>query len=323
MILLLQAPLIAIVLVLLVRSEIGMNIFDANQLAQCRTQLVVSSGAPLTLPQAQQGQKTTDCQNALDFLQHNPQGQSYVTSQGGLEQALQNFLLPGQDSNAQTLLFVMAFATVLFGCINGSREIVKEAAIYRRERAVNLGILPYMFSKIFVLGVLCLLQSLVLVIIVEIGEPLRQGIILPPFLEVYITLCLSSLTGLMIGLAISSLASSNDRAISLVPIVLIPQVIFSGTLIPLQHLYIQVIASLFPTRWAMAALGSSIGLHSNTLGKDSLFNSDSTYHGTLYSIYSHSDAAQRLVLCWVALGVLTVALMIVVGFFLKRKDARG
>ena len=323
MILLLQAPLIALVLVLLVRSEIGMNVFNSDQLAQCRTQLVVSAGQPLTLPQAQQGQKTTDCQNALTFLQSNPQGQSYVRSQGGLEQALQNFLLPGQDSNAQTLLFVMAFATVLFGCINGSREIVKEAAIYRRERAVNLGILPYMFSKIFVLGLLCLLQSLVLVIIVEMGEPLRQGIILPPFLEVYITLCLSSLTGLMIGLAISSVASSNDRAISLVPIVLIPQVIFSGTLIPLQHLYIQVIASLFPTRWAMAALGSSIGLHSSTLGKDSLFNSDPTYHGTLYSIYSHNDAVQRLIVCWVALGALTVALMIVVGIFLKRKDTRG
>jgi ABC transport system ATP-binding/permease protein len=180
-----------------------------------------------------------------------------------------------------------------------------------------------MFSKIFVLGVLCLLQSLVLVLIVEIGEPLKQGIILPPFLEVYITLCLSSLAGLMIGLAISSVASSNDRAISLVPIVLIPQVIFSGTLIPLQHLYIQVIAGLFPTRWAMAALGSSLGLHSNTLGKDSLINDDPTYHGTLFSIYSHSDAVQRLIVCWIALGALTVALMIVVGFFLKRKDIRG
>jgi ABC-type multidrug transport system ATPase subunit/pSer/pThr/pTyr-binding forkhead associated (FHA) protein len=322
MILLLQAPLIALVLVLLVRSEIGTNIFNANQLAQCRTQLVVGTGQPLTLPQAQQGQKTTDCQNALAFLQNNPRGQSYARSQGGTEQALQNFLLPGQDSNAQTLLFVMAFATVLFGCINGSREIVKEAAIYRRERAVNLGILPYMFSKLFVLGLLCLFQSLVLVIIVEVAEPLRQGIILSPFLEVYITLCLSSLTGLMIGLAISAVASSNDRAISLVPIVLIPQVIFSGTLIPLQHLYIQVIASLFPTRWAMAALGSSIGLHSSTLGKDSLFNDDPTYHGTLYSVYSHSDAVQRLMLCWIALGVLTVALTLVVGIFLKRKDLR-
>lgn len=322
LILLLQAPLIAIVLVLLVRSEIGVNIFNADQLALCRTQLVVSTGAPLTLPQAQQGQKTTGCQNALHFLQNDPQGQSYVKNQGGLYQALQNFLVPGQASNAQTLLFVMAFATVLFGCINGSREIVKEAAIYRRERAVNLGIMPYMFSKIVVLGLLCLVQSLVLVVIVEIGEPLKQGIILAPFLEVYITLCLSSLTGLMIGLAISSVASSNDRAISLVPIVLIPQVIFSGTLIPLSHLYIQAVASIFPTRWAMAALGTSIGLHSSTLGKDSLFNSDPTYHGTLYSIYSQSDATQRLVLCWIALGVLTIALMIVVGIFLKCKDVR-
>ncbi|HEY0756820.1 MAG TPA: FHA domain-containing protein [Ktedonobacteraceae bacterium] len=323
MILILQAPLIALVLVLLVRSEIGVNIFNPEHLTQCRTQLVISASLSLTLPEAQQGQKVTDCQNALNFLQSTPEGQSYVASQHGEEQALQNFLVPGQDSNAQTLLFVMAFATVLFGCINGSREIVKEAAIYRRERAVNLGILPYMFSKIVVLGLFCLLQSLVLVVIVEIAEPLKQGIMLPPFLEVYITLCLSSLTGLMIGLVISSIASSNDRAISLVPIVLIPQVIFSGTLIPLSHPYIQIFAFLFPTRWAMAALGSSIGLHSSTLNKDSVFNDDPAYHGTLYSTFSPSDAAHRLVLCWFALILLALALMTAVGIFLKRKDIRS
>src|SRR5207245_11656795 len=84
---------------------------------------------------------------------------------------LQDFIAPGSGGDAQKILFIMAFAAVLFGCINGSREIVKEAAIYRRERAVNLGIIPYMFSKIVVLGMLCLFQSAVLVLVVQLGEP--------------------------------------------------------------------------------------------------------------------------------------------------------
>ena len=132
------------------------------------------------------------------------------------------------DGDAQKVLFVMSFAAVMFGCINGAREIVKELPIYRRERTVNLGIAPYMFSKIVVLGVLCLVQSAILVIMVNLVAPFQQGVFLPVGLEVYITMALTSLAGLMVGLLVSSLAPNNDRAVSLIPIILIPQVIFAG-----------------------------------------------------------------------------------------------
>jgi biopolymer transport protein ExbD len=321
LILLLQAPVIAIMLVLMVRFEVGAGIFDAGKLVQCSTQILTSSG-PLALPQAQQT-VSIDCQQVLTFLKDDPNGQAFVRQKGGQEQALQDFILPGPGADAQKVLFIMAFATVLFGCINGAREIVKEAAIYRRERAVNLGILPYMFSKILVLGILCLFQSAVLTFVVELGEPLHQGVFLPPILETYITLTLTALAGLMIGLAISAIAPNNDRAISFVPIILIPQVIFSGAIIPLKDWLTQVLAVIFPTRWAMAALGSSIGLHADKIGWDRLFGNDYTYHSTLYSVYSQADAMHRILLCWVALGAITLALMIVIGIFLKRKDVRA
>ena len=320
LILLLQAPIIGILLVTMVRFEIGSGVFDANKLVQCRTQVLTSSG-PLALPQAQQTD-TIDCQQVINFLQNNPNGQAFAQKQGGQAQALQVFILPGPGADAQKVLFIMAFATVLFGCINGAREIVKESAIYSRERAVNLGILPYMFSKIVVLGMLCLFQSAVLVFVVELGEPLKQGILMPPVLETYITVALTSLAGLMIGLAISAIAPNNDRAISFVPIILLPQVIFSGAIIPLKDWFTQIMASIFPTRWAMVALGSSIGLHADKIGGDKLFGDDFTYHSTLFSIYSHTDALHRLLISWAALIVISVVLMIVVGFFLKRKDVR-
>lgn len=321
LILLLQAPVIAIMLVLMVRFEVGAGVFDASKLVQCRTQILTSSG-PLAMPQAQQTE-LIDCQQVLTFLKDDPNGQAFVQRRGGQEQALQDFILPGLGADAQKVLFIMAFATVLFGCINGAREIVKEAAIYNRERAVNLGILPYMFSKIVVLGMLCLFQSVVLVLVVELGEPLHQGIFLPPVLETYITLALTSLAGLMVGLTISAIAPNNDRAISFVPIILIPQVIFSGAIIPLKDWFTQVLAVIFPTRWAMAALGSSIGLHADKIGGDRLFGDDYTYHSTLYSVYSQDDAMHRLLLSWAALVAITIVLMIVIGIFLKRKDVKA
>lgn len=321
MILLLQAPIIALMLVLMLRFEVGAGIFNANSLTQCRTQIVTTSG-PLSLPEAQHA-VLTDCQNALNFLKETPNGQAYAHARGGTNKALQDFLTPGPGTDAQKALFIMAFATILFGCINGAREIVKEAPIYRRERAVNLGIMPYMFSKIAVLGLLCLFQSAVLVFVVQLGEPLQQGIFTAPALEAYITLALTSFAGLMIGLAISAIAPNTDRAISFVPIILLPQVIFSGAIIPLKDWLTQFLAAIFPSRWAMAALGTTVGLHAETVGGDRLFGSDYTYHGTLFSIYTKADALHRLILSWSALAAITIILMILIGYFLKRKDLQG
>lgn len=320
LILLLQAPVIAILLMMIMRVQIGTGVFDANKVVRCNTQILTSSGA-LSLPQARKTDQI-GCDAVLTFLKNNPQGRAYAQKKGGQEQALQDFIRTTSGGAAQKMLFIMAFAAVLFGCINGAREIVKEATIYKRERTVSLGILPYMFSKVAVPGLLCLFQSAVLVFIVELGEPLQQGIFLNPILEVYITLVLASLAGLMIGLAISAVAPNTDRAMSFVPIVLIPQVIFAGAVIAISDWSTQILATLFPARWAMIALGSSMGLHADKLGGDKLFGDDPTFHGTLFSVFSKTDALHRLVLCWVVLGIIIIVLMIVVGVFLRLKDRR-
>ncbi|HEX3641277.1 MAG TPA: ABC transporter ATP-binding protein, partial [Ktedonobacteraceae bacterium] len=127
LILLLQAPIIAIILVLTIRSQLGTGVFDANKVVQCRTEILTSSG-PLRLPQAQKTEQI-NCNAVLSFLKNDAQGQAYMHKKGGQEQALQDFLLLGSGAPAQKVLFIMAFATVLFGCINGAREIVKESAI--------------------------------------------------------------------------------------------------------------------------------------------------------------------------------------------------
>ncbi len=317
-ILLAQAPLIALLLVLMLRFEVGAGIYNANSLVQCRTQIITAAG-PFALPQAQHSE-LINCSQVVSFLKTSVVGQHYARQRGGVNQALQDFINPGGGIDAQKGLFIMAFASILFGCINGSREFVKEASIYRRERAVNLGILPYMFSKIVVLGLLSLAQSAVFALIVEAGEQFHQGIIFPPLLEVYVTLALTSLAGLMLGLAISAIAPNADRAISIVPIILLPQVIFSGAIIALKDGFSQVLATIFPSRWAMAALGTTVGLHAETVGGDRLFGNDYTYHSTLYSVYSQADAIHRLLLSWGALAIQIVILMVVIGVFLKRKD---
>src|SRR5262249_27100888 len=48
------------------------------------------------------------------------------------------------------LLFILAVTILWLGCNNAAKEIVKEQGVYTRERTVNLGILPYLGSKVLV-----------------------------------------------------------------------------------------------------------------------------------------------------------------------------
>ncbi|HYL45302.1 MAG TPA: ABC transporter permease, partial [Ktedonobacteraceae bacterium] len=331
-IMLLQAPLIALFLMLLIRFEVGTGIFDPNKAVQCAPQIFTSSAVSPTNPAGTLGitptakQKndngTVSCNLIQSFLKNDAAGKSYAQKNGGEAKALQDFIVIGDSINAQRALFLCAFIAVLFGVINSIREIVKEGAIYRRERTVNLGIVPYLFSKILILGVLALFQSGVLILIVHAFEPLHQGVFLPVLLEGYITLALASFAGVMIGLAVSAVAPNEDSATSLLPIILIPQVIFAGVEIPLKDALTTTAAWFFPTRWAMAGLGSSLGLHADKLGGDKVFGDDPTYHGTLFSIYSQTDAMHRMLLAWGALGLTIIILTIVTGIILKRKDVR-
>jgi len=212
---------------------------------------------------------------------------------------------------------------VMFGTVNGIREIVKENAIYRRERAVNLGIMPYLLSKVLVWGGISLIQSAALLLVIEIFEPLRQGIFLPVLLESYIAVALAGLAGLMMGLTASAFVANEDSATSMIPLLIIPQLVFAGTQIPLKDYSLQTLSVIFPARWVMVSLGSSLGLHSDKLGGDSFFGSDPTFHGTLFSTFSQTDATHRVLLAWAALGVIILVFSVLTAVGLKRKDIRS
>ena len=180
-----------------------------------------------------------------------------------------------------------------------------------------------MSSKIVVLGILALLQSASILFIANAFEPLYQGVFLPVLLENYISLTLASVAGVLLGLTISAVAPNDDTANSLLAPVIILQVIFAGSVIPLKDGITLVTATLFPTRWTIVAIGSSLGLHSDKIDDGKLFGSGPVFHGTLYSIYSQADAAQRILLSWAALALTIIVLTCLVGILLKVKDGRG
>jgi ABC-type multidrug transport system ATPase subunit/ABC-type multidrug transport system permease subunit len=320
LILLLQAPVIALLLVALMKYGIGTTMFTQQDIASCPTNATVflPNGLP-DRPMIGHAIYSNSCTRVEHILNNTPQGKAYAQKRGGVGKALQDFIVNGSGINAQKILFIMSFTAVLFGCVNAVREIVKEGPIYRRERAVHLGILPYIFSKIVVLGILSLVQDAILLLVVNAIAPFAtQGILLPTLPELYITLVLTSLSGLMIGLVISAAAPTTDRAMNFIPLILIPQVIFSGIIFPFKSRVIQIIAMAFTSRWSIGALGSTIGLHA--LSGDSLIDHHTIYCGTRFSICSHATAITHLLCLWGALIAMTLFAGCIACLILKSKD---
>ncbi len=167
-------------------------------------------------------------------------------------------------SEAKKVLFMLATVAVWFGIINAAREITKESAIFRRERLANLRIGPYVLSKIVILTLLVAIQSALLLGLVGLKVQFpAMGVLLPGWIELYITTLLTSLAGLAIGLAISSAATTPDRAISIVPLALIPQILFAGVIFSLGDGYtVERLLSWFTvSRWAMDAYGTTVNLN--------------------------------------------------------------
>ncbi|NTU62499.1 MAG: ABC transporter permease [Chloroflexi bacterium] len=93
------------------------------------------------------------------------------------------------------------------------------------------------------------------------------GIILPGPLELYITLLLTTIVGILLGLFISAIATNSNSVIYIVLLAVFVQIIFAGVFFELPGAA-GTISFFTPTRWAVEALGSTIDMPTlNDLGQ--------------------------------------------------------
>ena len=76
--------------------------------------------------------------------------------------AFLTYLVVGDTLPRDFPYFVLGLVALWFGTSVASREIIRERAVYTRERMVNLGLMPYVGSKIFVLALIVTVQCLML-----------------------------------------------------------------------------------------------------------------------------------------------------------------
>jgi hypothetical protein len=232
----------------------------------------------------------------------------------------------GQDiphpRNSYMLLSIIAIIVFWLGCNNAAKEIVKEEAIYSRERAVNLGILPYLGSKFLVLGLLSAGQVLLLLLLIygtlnlaetglhAWGVALNHQFVPPAqyclrYDLQFLVLVLLSLTGVAAGLLLSASVSSPDRASVLLPYMLIPQIILCGSMISVTEgvpHYLATVCS--PVYWAYRAIH---------LGSKALPEKWS----------AHEPYQDGIGVPCAALGIQLLVLLLLTIWCLRRKDVGG
>lgn len=182
------------------------------------------------------------------------------------------------------LLFLMVTIAAWLGSINAAREIVKERHVLARELAVGVHVRAYLTSKLVVLLAMVSAQTCLFALIVLTLRPLHE-----PSAVSFELVCVLLITGwvaVLLGLLVSAYAASEDQATGVIPLLLVPQLLFGGAIVTIKNLAapMKLLSALVPARWSFAAAGDAIHLNAR-IASDPVFSTMSQYGSSFFSLH--------------------------------------
>lgn len=151
--------------------------------------------------------------------------------------------------------FMLVAASIWFGIIGGCKEIAAEQHILMRELRSYVHLLPCLLAKISMLILVVGFQTAILAAIVA---PILLTLPFTSTLLLWTVLWTSAIASAALGLCVSCFSPTYRFALTAVPLLLIPQLVFGGLIRPLANLqngthWPQFIGSLTIQRWAFQA----------------------------------------------------------------------
>lgn len=164
---------------------------------------------------------------------------------------------PRDAKDVSGLIFLVVTLAIWVGAITSSREIIKEKVVLEREAAIGVGRIPYLLSKLGVLGLLGTIQAVVLLLVVVLirpGMPHQPQVLLLVLLTVWVSIAM--------GLLISASVGTENQSVSLIPLALIPQLLFAGQIVPYGSMpsLLKAISTVVFARWSFAGVGRAVDL---------------------------------------------------------------
>jgi ABC-type multidrug transport system ATPase subunit len=161
------------------------------------------------------------------------------------------------NENLPAFLLMSVIVFLFLGLTISSEEIIKDRKILQRESFLNLSKGSYLLSKIGIMFLISAIQSISYVLIGNLIFEIK-GMTLSYWLILFSTSCFANLLGLNISAGLNSVIAIY----TLVPILLIPQILFCGVLVKFDKLhksltnyeYVPVLGDMMTSRWAYEAL---------------------------------------------------------------------
>jgi ABC-type multidrug transport system ATPase subunit/ABC-type multidrug transport system permease subunit len=130
-----------------------------------------------------------------------------------------------------TYLFMSLVVAMFLGLTNSADEIIRDRHTLSRERNHNLRTFYYLSGKIISLSTFALIQCFIYLLIGNNVLEIRDMF----FVHLW-WMFVTALTGICLGLLISSVVTDNRTAINAIPLILIPQIILGGALIKYEEM---------------------------------------------------------------------------------------
>ena len=137
--------------------------------------------------------------------------------------------------------FALACVAIWNGCFNSIQSVCRERAIIKREHRSGMHISSYMAAHMIYQFMLCAAQTaLTMFVLRQLDVPIPRGYgsgIITPWriCDIGISMFLISYAADMMSLFLSSISRTTTGAMTLMPFILIFQLVFSGGVIPLPE----------------------------------------------------------------------------------------
>ncbi len=181
---------------------------------------------------------------------------SFFIKYFGYTDGMQKYTYFGND-NIPQYIFISVIVSIFLGLTVAAEEINKDKKILAREEFINLSRTSYLFSKVGVLFIISAIQSMLFVFIGNFILDIR-GMWLEYWVIMFSTACLSNLA----GLNISSAFNSAKVIYIIIPLMIIPQLLFSGVIVKFDKLHpslsnatqVPWVGNMMASRWAYEGL---------------------------------------------------------------------
>ena len=160
------------------------------------------------------------------------------------------------NKNLVSYFFMSVIVATFIGMSGSAEEIIKDRALLKRERFLQLSYGSYIWSKIVFVATVSLLQTFLFILV---GNSIMglHGQFGTWWFILFMTALLSNLTGLLLSQILSSVVAIYIS----IPILLIPQILLCGLVVSFSDLTpksttgnVPLIGDLIPSRWSYEAL---------------------------------------------------------------------